>query len=173
MRSILLLKDVSDEGTIGRATASLDLEDREIEDLARYLDVTRAEMLFARGVILVEGDAERFLVPEFAKMVDTPLDPLGITVCSVAGFNFQPYAKLLTGLGIPFAIVTDWDPRGENGHPLGYNRMLKLVRTIEETRTGENQDALIGQLDGTETYEDFRERCEEYGISSETTTRWN
>lgn len=66
LRSILLLKDVPDEGTIGRSTAALDLTEADVDDLARYLDVTRAEMLFARGVILVEGDAERFLIPAFA-----------------------------------------------------------------------------------------------------------
>ena len=95
LRSILLLKDTPEDGTVGRSTAFLALEDSEIEDQTRY--VTRAEILFARGVILVEGDAERFLVPEFAKMLEIPLDPLGITVCSVSGTNFQPYAKFLTG----------------------------------------------------------------------------
>jgi len=52
LRSILLLKDTSDQGSIGRSTASISLEDDEIDDLTRYLDVTRAEILFARGVIL-------------------------------------------------------------------------------------------------------------------------
>jgi putative ATP-dependent endonuclease of the OLD family len=114
LRSILLLKDTESDGTVGRSTACLSLEDDEVDDLARYLDVTRAEILFARGVILVEGDAERFLVPEFARMVEIPLDKSGISVCSVAGTNFHPYAKLLTGLEIPFAIITDWDPTDDN-----------------------------------------------------------
>src|SRR4051812_11349652 len=57
LRSILLLRDASDEGTVGRSTAGISLTDADEDDLARYLDVTRAEMLFARGVILVEGDA--------------------------------------------------------------------------------------------------------------------
>ena len=67
LRSMLLLKDAGDDGTIGRSTASIKFTASEAADLARYLDVTRAEMLFARGVILVEGDAGRFLVPAFAK----------------------------------------------------------------------------------------------------------
>jgi predicted ATP-dependent endonuclease of OLD family len=41
-------------------------------------------------------------------------DRSGISVCSVAGTNFHPYAKLLTGLEIPFAIITDWDPTDDN-----------------------------------------------------------
>ena len=98
LRSLVLLRDAGKAGTVGHSTASIELSDDEVDDLARYLDVTRAEMLFARGVILVEGDAERFLVPVFAAKLGTPLDQLGITVCSVVGTNFTPYAKFLSGL---------------------------------------------------------------------------
>jgi putative ATP-dependent endonuclease of OLD family len=114
----------------------------------------------------VEGDAERFLVPEFAKMLDIPLDQLGITVCSVSGTNFQPYAKLLTGLKIPFAILTDWDPRGDDKIPLGYNRTLKLVTTIKQIRTGKEPKDLIAELKKIDNYGKFCERCEEFGIFS-------
>jgi putative ATP-dependent endonuclease of OLD family len=166
LRSILLLKDTADRGTVGRSAASLLLEDSEIDDLTRYLDVTRAEILFARGVILVEGEAERFLVPEFAKMSERSLDQLGITVCSVGGTNFQPYAKFLGGLGIPFAIVTDWDPRDGDRTPLGYNRTLRLVRMIEEIRTGVEPDELIEELKAIDKYNEFCRRCEEFGVFS-------
>jgi putative ATP-dependent endonuclease of the OLD family len=166
IRSILLLKETEDAGTVGRSTASLAFEESEIDDLTRYLDVTRAEILFARGVILVEGDAERFLVPEFAKMLDIPLDPLGITVCSVSGTNFQPYAKFLTGLKIPFAILTDWDPRGDDKIPLGFNRTLRLVTTIQQTKTGKEPTDLIAELKKIDNYGKFCERCEEFGIFS-------
>jgi putative ATP-dependent endonuclease of OLD family len=166
LRSLLLLKNTEDEGTKGYSTATLALEDDEIDDLARYLDVTRAEMLFARGVILVEGDAERFLVPEFAKILDTPLDHLGITVCSIAGTNFKPYAKFLTALEIPFSVVTDWDPPAGDGSPLGWNRSLKLAETIETVRTGKKQAALVKELDAIEDPNDFCARCEDFGIFS-------
>lgn len=169
LRSILLLKGTSEDGTIGRSTASIPLADGEVDDIARYLDVTRAEILFARGVILVEGDAERFLVPEFARTMETPLDHLGITVCSVAGTNFQPYAKFLGGLGIPFAVVTDWDPR-EKGKPLGYNRALNLVSTIEEMRTGKKTDSLTKDLRAIDDYNDFSDKCEEFGVFTNATT---
>jgi putative ATP-dependent endonuclease of OLD family len=163
LRSILLLKDTVYEGTVGRSTASLNLTAAEEDDLARYLDVTRAEILFARGVVLVEGDAERFLVPEFAEKIGRPLDHLGITVCSVAGTNFRPYVKFLTGLGIPFSIVTDWDPR-DGKPPLGHNRALNLVSTIEQVRTGEVPAELIEELKALGDYNDFGERCEEFGV---------
>jgi len=129
LRSLLLLRESAAEGTVGRSSASIAFTAEEEEDLARYLDVTRAEMLFARGVILVEGDAEKFLLPVFAASLGYDLDHLGITVSSVSGTNFQPYAKFLTALGIPFAVVTDWDPRGAIS-PLGFNRSVRLVEAI-------------------------------------------
>jgi len=163
LRSILLLKDTGEGGTIGCSTAGISLTTAEEDDLSRYLDVTRAEMLFARGIILVEGDAEKFLLPVFAEAIDRPLDHLGITVCSVAGTNFQPYAKFLTALGIPFAVVTDWDPR-KGKKPLGFNRALNLVKKIEHVRTGRVPTALIKELGTIEDYNEFGTRCEAFGV---------
>lgn len=164
LRSIVLLKDEGDNGTKGYATQSISLKTKEADDIARYLDVTRAEILFARGVLLVEGDAERFLVPAFAEALGKSLDELGLTVCSVAGTNFRPYAKFLGGLGIPFAVITDWDPR-ESKSPLGWNRSLNLVTDIEIQRTGEKPEALIAELEGLHE-DDFADRCEAYGVFS-------
>jgi putative ATP-dependent endonuclease of OLD family len=163
-RSIVLLRDDGDIGTLGYSTASLPFSEAEVDDLGRYLDVTRAEMLFARGVILVEGDAERFLVPAFAKIKGVPLDEYGITVCSVAGSNFKPYVKLLAGLNIACAVITDWDPDDEDGDPLGWKRTRNLVKAGEAVRTGKNPAALLKKLDGYDQFDDFCDACEPYGI---------
>ncbi len=162
LRSLVLLRETEAGGTTGKSTSSIPLEDNDVDDLQRYLDVNRAEILFSRGVILVEGDAERFLIPVFAQTMEHNLDKLGISVCSVSGTNFKPYAKFLTGLGIPFSIVTDWDPK-ENGNPLGRNRARSLIRTIEEVRTGEVSEEIEGILTN-EDDEELLVLSEEYGI---------
>ncbi len=169
LRSLMLLRDSANEGSVATSAAAIELSDDEEDDLARYLDVTRAEILFARGIVLVEGDAEKFLLPVFAASMGHNLDHLGITVCSVAGTNFTPYAKFLTALGIPFSIVTDWDPQGQLT-PLGYNRSWRLVKVIEEVRTGENRDELVQEIKEIENYDEFSERCETYGIFTNTNT---
>ncbi len=166
LRSILLLKDAGAAGTVGRSTASIELTDEEEEDLARYLDVTRAEMLFARGILLVEGDAEKFLIPVFADALGHSLDHLGITVCSVAGTNFTPYVKFLAALGIPFAAITDWDPIKDK-RPLGMRRAANLVVLSEETRTGKEQKKLRGELDEMITadqYDELSNKCDTLGV---------
>ncbi|MFG6417361.1 ATP-dependent endonuclease [Roseateles sp. DC23W] len=165
LRSLVLLRDAGDDGTVATSTAQIDLEEDEEDDLARYLDVTRAEMLFARGILLVEGDAEKFLMPVFAKSCGHDLDHLGITVCSVSGTNFTPYAKFLTALDIPFSIVTDWDPR-EGKDPLGLNRTLSLVDVIETTRSGKSPKALLKELRALPKYQELCDRCEAFGVFS-------
>jgi putative ATP-dependent endonuclease of OLD family len=54
-----LLRRVVGEGhTIARSLEGIKLADADREDLERYIDVTRGELFFSKGVILVEGDAE-------------------------------------------------------------------------------------------------------------------
>ena len=132
LRSIVLLRtDQSTGATIGVAATNTPLNPGEVADLQRYVDVTRGEIFFSRGVILVEGDAERFLIPAFAKALDISLDELGVTVCSVSGVNFAPYVNLLgaNGLQIPFVVITDRDPIEPN-RSLGVPRLKKLLRLV-------------------------------------------
>ena len=161
LTSLMLLREQAGAGTKAYSTASAEFSDDDVEDLERYLDVTRAELVFARGIILVEGDAERFLIPTFADEMEVSLDEYGITVCSVAGTNFQPYVKLLCALGIPFSVITDYDE--VNDVPRAYNRCLKIVRTIEEARDGEDTDVVLSDIEEG-TYEESLEKMEPFGL---------
>lgn len=134
IRSIVLLRhDAADDTTTAVSTATAPLTERDEADLQRYIDVSRGEIFFARGVILVEGDAERFLIPAFAEALGIPLDMLGITVCSVGGTNFTPYVKLLgpQGLNIPHVILTDRDPNGAK-QPLVRRRLINVLSLVED-----------------------------------------
>lgn len=130
VRTLILIRNTGGESRI-TTTAKLDLTDREARDLERYLDVTRGEILFARGVVLVEGDAERYLLPVFAAASNIDLDGLGISVCSVGSAEFRPLIKLLgpKGLDIPFAILTDRDPTTA-GEALGEHRLTTQVLPV-------------------------------------------
>lgn len=168
LESLLLLRSDGGNGTRGYSTAAAGLTATDVEDLERYLDVTRAELVFARGVILVEGDAERYLIPTFADQMDLSLDEHGVTVCSVAGTNFQPYVKLLCALNIPFSVITDFDEI--NGKPRAYNRALKLVKIIDKAGGGTNTDGVIQAIIDLNTYEESFAECEKFGIFINTDT---
>ncbi|MCK6795338.1 MULTISPECIES: ATP-dependent nuclease [Enterobacter cloacae complex] len=82
------------------------------EKLERYLDVTRAELFFARRVIFVEGAAELMLIDALAKKMNFDLKGYGVSLISVEGLNFDSFLPLFgeQGLRIPVAVVTDADP---------------------------------------------------------------
>lgn len=147
LNSIVLLRKTDDgRSSEGVSTAKLELDPPVVADLERYLDVTRGEILFARGVILVEGEAERFLVPALAIANGVDFDELGISVCSVAGTNFGPYVELLgeRGLRLPVAVVTDGDP-AEGGAKRGETRVLELLRAVApEDIAGRTREQQLG-----------------------------
>ncbi|KIX79995.1 hypothetical protein SF12_00615 [Streptomyces sp. MBRL 601] len=108
--SIVLLLDTP-EGTKARVIPPGVLEPWEITDLERYLNVNRAEILFAQHVVLVEGTAEAYLLPALARAAGFDLDAHGIVVASIDGTDFTPYATLLGPkcLSRSFSVLTDGD----------------------------------------------------------------
>jgi putative ATP-dependent endonuclease of OLD family len=138
LRSLVLLRRRGNTSTAA-SSAGVEFAPEDAADLQRYLDVTRAELVFGRGVLLVEGDAEKFLVPVFARRLGIDLDALGITVCSIAGTHFGPYWRLLRKLEIPVAVLTDRDPAVING-PLGIERARKLLAEELGSKTADALD---------------------------------
>lgn len=96
----------------------IDLEDKEVDDLERYLDATRSTLLYARKVLLVEGPAELFLIPPLVKQVcGVDLDNTAVSVVPIYGVHFRVYAKLFARGALPkqCAIVTDGDLSPSDG----------------------------------------------------------
>lgn len=85
--------------------------------IQRYLDATRADMLFAGGIIFVEGIAEQVLLPVFARMLGLYDKWLKkhVVVINIGGRYFDNFLKLYDGsnpeaLDLKIACVTDRDP---------------------------------------------------------------
>lgn len=80
--------------------------------LERYLDITKAELFFARNLILVEGTAELMLIEVMARRLGYELQKHAVSVISVDGLNFDCFLPLMGSekLSIPVAIITDADP---------------------------------------------------------------
>jgi putative ATP-dependent endonuclease of OLD family len=82
----------------------------DINDLERYLDATKSNLLFARRVMLVEGPAELLLIPPLVKhMMNVDLEREGISVIAIHGVHFGPFARLFRQDCLPkrCAIVAD------------------------------------------------------------------
>ncbi|WP_312475228.1 AAA family ATPase [Neobacillus sp.] len=80
--------------------------------IERYLDATRSTLLFAKGVILVEGDAELVLIPTlFKKVFGLSLDEIGVSLINMNSTVFEHISNLFHDERIRrnCAIITDHD----------------------------------------------------------------
>lgn len=140
--------------TVAVSTAALSLDPPCVEDLERYLDATRGELLFAKGVLLVEGDADAYIVPRIAEFMGLSLDALGISVCRVGGTYFGSYAQLLLALDTPFAVITDGDPDRTPSGPRRAQILYELLFDEEvPLDTIVDEAATMGIFVGDETLE--------------------
>ncbi|EMW1015385.1 AAA family ATPase [Serratia marcescens] len=80
--------------------------------VARYLKTTHCDLFFANGIILVEGAAERILMPHFIRNnpnANTSLDNSYISILEVGGAHAHRLRALIDILGIPTLVITDTD----------------------------------------------------------------
>jgi len=92
------------------------LEKSDYRFLQRFLDVTKANLFFARAVVIVEGDAENILLPTLAKLIGRDFTEYGVSIVNVGGVGLRRYARIFqrqddaaNKLDIPVACVTDMD----------------------------------------------------------------
>lgn len=91
---------------------SFDLKPEQITHVERYLDSVRTNLLFAKGVILIEGDAEEILIPIIVKKVlGLSLDELGLSLINIRSTGFKNVALLFHDNRIKnkCSIITDLD----------------------------------------------------------------
>lgn len=88
------------------------LTDEQTGWVQRYLDAVRSNLLFAKSVVLVEGDAEEILIPSLIKTVlGVSLDELGISLINIRSTGFANIALLFHDDRIRkrCSIITDLD----------------------------------------------------------------
>ena len=93
----------------------------EVGSVQRYLDAVRSNLLFAKSVVLVEGDSEEMLIPMlFKKVVGLSLDELGISLINIRSTGFKNVALLFHDNRIKkrCSIITDLDAAFINTTPV-------------------------------------------------------
>lgn len=111
--------NVSNVNILGRCGAFCEayqpatgLDPSQVTSIQRYLDAVRSNLLFAKSVILVEGDAEEILIPALVKQVlGLSVDELGLSVINIRSTGFKNVAVLFhdTRIRKRCAIITDLD----------------------------------------------------------------
>jgi len=82
--------------------------------LRRFLDATKANLFFARGVIIVEGDAENILLPAIARKLGRPLENHGVSIVNVGHVGLFRYSRILQRkegqeISLPVVLLHDRD----------------------------------------------------------------
>ncbi|UXT97934.1 ATP-dependent nuclease [Agrobacterium tumefaciens] len=93
------------------------LDPSDYKFLQRFLDVTKSNLFFARGVAIVEGDAENILLPTLAKLIGRDFTSNGVSIVNVGTTGLGRYARIfqredVAGDGqvdIPVACIADMD----------------------------------------------------------------
>lgn len=91
--------------------------DEQIEEDVQYaiesaITRTRGDLLYARAVILVEGQSEEDSFPVFWEAFNGESPSLlGINVVRADGLRYKPFLRLFTMLGIPWYIFSDGEPQ--------------------------------------------------------------
>lgn len=75
----------------------------------RYLKATHCDLFFADGIIFVEGQAERILVPHFIRQHFPSLSRRYITLLDLGGSHAHSFRELVDELGLATLIIADLD----------------------------------------------------------------
>ncbi len=116
--------------------------------LERFLDVTKSNLFFAKGVIIVEGWSEQILIPALAKKLGFDLTKKEVSIINVGSTAYLHFAKIFlrddkdAKMGIPVAIVTDLDNRP--------NDKDEFVETQKQKVRKENLDKLKEEFEGSD-----------------------
>lgn len=97
---------------LGAAHTRLEADDYEF--LRRFLDATKANLFFARALIVVEGDGENLLLPAIAEKLGLPLSPHGVSIVNVGHRGLFRYSRILqrrtgSAIPVPVALIPDRD----------------------------------------------------------------
>lgn len=93
------------------------LEPSDYRFLERFLDVTKANLFFARGVVIVEGDGENILLPALARLIGRDFTEHGVSIVNVGSTGLRRFARIFQRkdaatdgtVSVPVACIADKD----------------------------------------------------------------
>ncbi len=107
------------------------LEADDYAFLRRFLDATKANLFFARGLVVVEGDAENILLPAIAAKMGRPSGKHGVSIVNVGHRGLFRYSRIFQRsddalVPVPVALIPDRDvPPDAAGALVGEDRQTE------------------------------------------------
>lgn len=129
----------------------------DYEYLRRFIDATKSNLFFARGVVIVEGPAEALLLPAIAEMAGLSFSKYGISIVNVGGVGLYHYARIFQrasadeAFPVPVACITDRDIVPDNAT---YVKSKKGKRFESDYSVEEAEAAVKRKIDRVEAADD-------------------
>ncbi|MBR3162147.1 MAG: AAA family ATPase [Bacilli bacterium] len=119
-------------------------DEENLDFITKYLTITKCDLFFADKIILVEGTAERLLIPDMINKCDSEglfgdKDNMSLryqyyTILEVGGAYAYKFFKFLDFLNIPSLIITDIDSTNKNTN----HRQAKCLVSEAETTSNKS-----------------------------------
>ncbi len=140
------------------------LTQSDIFYMQKYLDVTKSQMFFARGIVFVEGISEAILLPEVAKYMQRPFEKYAVELVNVDSVAFTPFVNLLSSDSAKtcfskVAIITDDDRCSKKGAVDYIDKNLDYDDVCEEI----SQKIVNGKP--SERCEELKKECMNIGMN--------
>lgn len=124
--------------------------------VTRYLRAQHADLFFADAAILVEGPAERMLVPNFIRAHYDDLNQCYITLLEIGGSHAHRLKPLIDHLGLLTLVITDLDTLDGTGGAsvqpaMGANQKTNNATLKTWVPGFDDVDALMGADDAAKT----------------------
>lgn len=118
MASVVNLKNiivVNNAKTYSLKEGKTKLDPSDYLFLEKYLDATKANLFFAKSVMIVEGPSEELLIPTIARILDKDFTKYGISMVNVHGTGLRRFSRIFQRtdetetIDVKVACVTDRD----------------------------------------------------------------
>ncbi len=134
LNNLILCKD---SNAYSLRKGETELSNGDYDFLSRFLDNTKANLFFANGVIIVEGDAENLIIPTLAEYIGFPIHKHGVSVVNVGSTALLRYAKIFqrkdgNGIGIKVSCITDRDIPPKEGKEFTYEIKRRVTGVIDQ-----------------------------------------
>lgn len=152
------VSNIENVNILGRVSAQCEafqpaagLAPEVVGNIQRYLDAVRSNLLFAKSVVLVEGDAEEILIPILVKnALGISLDELGISLINIRSTGFENVAVLFHDRRIRkrCSIITDLDAAfiDTNPDPSDAAAVAKAKKALGSQTAGISRKAKLSEF---------------------------
>lgn len=151
LKNLILMKDGVGYDLVEGMTG---LQKGDYLFLQRFLDSTKANLFFAKGIIMVEGDAENILIPVIADILGYPLEKYGVSIVNVGSTAFLRYSGIMvrkdgSTIGIPVSVITDCDVKPYDVDPVTKERKFneKIIESVQAEKE-KNEKYTNGSVHG-------------------------